>query len=479
MNFDLNTAERVFKFIGEEPIDGARRLVFELPVDTLGGCVQYVYTLFDKEYMMDFDVRFAGLEQGGLSTQMSSLIFDWGATLPQQEKGFTNENNYSGISYKSPGEKKVHDFGRRKTDAETKSVTGNVEWVAMKQQFFTTTLLARGNFQNPEIAYETLEEGTGLLKKFRASASVAYNRTQTDYGFRLYLGPVKYRTLKGYDTGMERLVSLGGWSLVRWVNTVLVIPVFNFLTRHLASIGLIIFLLTLMIKVIILPLTYKSYLSMAKMRVLKPEIDAISERYPKPEDAMKKQQATLELYKKAGANPMGGCLPMLIQFPIIIALFYFFPTAIELRGQSFLWAEDLSTYDSILSLPFNIPWYGTHVSLFTILMAVSLWLNTKLTSRTQPSGPGAGMMKSMIYLMPIMMLFFFNNYSSGLTYYYTLSNIITIVTTWLMQISIDDAKLHARMKAVAAKKSSSKKPKSKWQQRYEEAVRQQQQMRKR
>ncbi len=234
-----------------------------------------------------------------------------------------------------------------------------------------------------------------------------------------------------------------------------------------------------MIKLIILPLTYKSYLSMGKMRMLKPELDQINAKYPKQEDAMKKQQATLELYRKAGVNPMGGCLPMLIQMPIIIALFYFFPSAIELRGQSFLWAEDLSTYDSILSLPFTIPWYGNHVSLFTLLMAASLLINTMLTQKTQPTGPGAGMMKTMTYMMPIMLLVFFNNYSSGLCYYYLLSNIITIAITWGMKLVVNDDKLHARMKANAAKKSATKgKGKSKWQQRYEEAVRQQQQMRK-
>ncbi len=480
-NMLVNTADYTFHYVGEETVEGARRMTFELPVDSVGR-VQFVYTLPDNDYMIDFDVRFVDMD-GRLSNQMSQLMMEWGATLPQQEKGFKNENNYSYIGYKAPGDDKVRKFGERKTGSDTESVTGNVQWLAMKQQFFTTTFVARNNFQKPEMGYETFMEGSGLLKKFTAQANVAYSRSQADYGFRIYFGPVKYSILKGYDMNMERLVTLSGppfGAIVRWVNVVLVIPVFNFLTRHIGSMGLIILLLTVMIKLIILPLTWKSYLSMAKMRVLKPEIDQINEKYPKPEDAMKKQQATLELYRKAGASPMGGCLPMLIQMPIIIALFYFFPSAIELRGQSFLWAEDLSTYDSILSLPFSLPWYGNHVSLFTLLMAASLLLNTMLTQKTQPTGPGAGMMKTMMYLMPIMLLVWFNNYASGLCYYYLLSNVITIGTTWGMKLAVNDDKLHAQMKANAAKKSATSKGKgkSKWQQRYEEAVRQQQQMRK-
>ncbi len=481
-NMLVNTADHTFRYVGEEAVEGARRVTFELPVDSMAS-VQFVYTVPDNDYMIDFDVRFVGME-GRLDSRMSQLMMEWGVTLPQQEKGFKNENNYSYLAYKTPGEDKDHKFGRNKSDSGSEIVTGNVQWLAMKQQFFTTTFISRNNFQNPEIGYETFAEGSGLLKRYTAQANVVYSRSQSDYGFRIYFGPVKYDILKSYDMKMERLVTLQGppfGALLRWVNVGLVIPVFNFLTRHLASMGLIILLLTLMIKVIILPLTWKSYLSMGKMRVLKPEIDQINAKYPKPEDAMKKQQATLELYRKAGANPMGGCLPMLIQMPIIISLFYFFPSAIELRGQSFLWAEDLSTYDSILMLPFSIPWYGNHVSLFTLLMAASLLINTMLTQKTQPSGPGAGMMKTMTYLMPIMLLVWFNNYSSGLTYYYTLSNLITIATTWGMKLAVNDEKLHARMKANAVKKSATSKGKgkSKWQQRYEEAVRQQQQMKKR
>lgn len=478
-NMLVNTADYTFRYAGEEAVEGARRVTFELPVDSVGR-VQFVYTVPDNDYMVDFDVRFVDME-GRLSNQMSQLMMGWGATLPQQEKGFSNENNYSYLAYKAPGEDKDRKFGHRKKDSNSETVTGNVQWLAMKQQFFTTIFVARNNFQNPEIGYETFAEGSGLLKKYTAQVNVPYSRMQADYGFRIYFGPVKYDILKGYDMKMERLVTLQGppfGALVRWVNTILVVPAFNFLTRHIGSMGLVILLLTLMIKIIILPLTWKSYLSMGKMRVLKPEIDQINAKYPKPEDAMKKQQATLELYRKAGANPMGGCLPMLIQMPIIIALFYFFPSAIELRGQSFLWAEDLSTYDSVMALPFSIPWYGNHVSLFTLLMAASLLINTMLTQKTQPSGPGAGMMKTMTYLMPIMLLVWFNNYASGLCYYYLLSNVITIAITWGMKLIVNDDKLHARMKAAAAKKSSASKGKSKWQQRYEEAVRQQQQMRK-
>ena len=481
-NYYVNTGDYHFQHAGTEALalpDGksAQRVLFNLATDSTS-YIQYAYTIFEDDYMVDFDVNFVNM-QGVLSPQMPSLMLSWGNTVPQQEKGFDNENKYSTIAYKAPGDDKVRDIGIG-TGNKTESVKGNVQWIALKQQFFTTTLVARNNFQTADFGYETFVPTDDKLKKFHAEANVAYDRNKSEYGFQFYFGPVKYSQLRQYDMKMERLVNLG-WPIVRWVNTILVIPTFNFLTKHIANWGVIILLLTLMIKIIILPLTYKSYLSTAKMRVLKPELDAINEKYPAKDDMMKKQQATMDLYKKAGVSPMGGCLPMLIQMPVIMALFFFFPTAIELRGQSFLWAEDLSTYDSILNLPFSIPLgYGSHVSLFTLLMAASLFLNTKLNQQTQPSGPGAGMMKMMLYVMPLMLLIWFNNYASGLCYYYLLSNLITIGQTWGMKLAVNDEKLHAQMKANAAKTTQTqakkgKKGKSKWQMRYEEALRQQKQ----
>lgn len=480
-NFYVNTGDLYFRHAGTETITlpdnkSAQRVLFNLPVDSVS-YIQYAYTIFNDDYMVDFDINFVNM-QGVLSNQMPSLMLSWGNTVPQQEKGFDNENKYSTIAYKAPGEDKVRDIGIS-SGSKAENVKGNVQWVALKQQFFTSTLIARNNFQTADFGYDTFDPLNENLKKFRAEANVAYDRNKSEYGFRYYFGPIKYSQLRKYDLSMERLVNLG-WPVVRQVNQWLIIPVFSFLSKHLASMGLIILLLTLMVKVIILPLTYKSYLSTAKMRVLKPELDVISEKFPKQEDALKKQQATMELYKKAGVSPMGGCLPMLIQMPVIMALFFFFPTSIELRGQSFLWAEDLSTYDSILSLPFSIPAYGNHISLFTLLMAASLFINTKLNQQTTPAGPGAGMMKMMLYVMPLMLLVWFNNYASGLCYYYLLSNVITIGQTYGMKLAVNDEKLHAQMKANAARTTQtqakkSKKGKSKWQARYEEALRMQKQ----
>ncbi|MBQ5669555.1 MAG: membrane protein insertase YidC, partial [Tidjanibacter sp.] len=289
--------------------------------------------------------------------------------------------------------------------------------------------------------------------------------------------PNKFSLLKGYGLGLEKIVQLGG-KLVSWVNRWIVIPVFDFLSKYIGSYGLIILLLTLFIKLLIFPLTYKSYLSSAKMRALKPELSAIQAKYPKAQtdqnEMMKSQQATMELYKKYGVSPMGGCLPMLIQMPILIAMFRFFPTSIELRGEKFLWAEDLSTYDSVLNLPFNIPWYGDHVSLFALIMAATLFIYSKINyEQTASAGPQMAGMKFMtVWMMPIMMLMWMNNYASGLCYYYFLSQMVTIVQTYAIRLTVTDEKLRAKMVANAKKP----KKKSKWQLRLEEAQRQQQAM---
>ena len=251
------------------------------------------------------------------------------------------------------------------------------------------------------------------------------------------------------------------------------IPIFDLLRNHIASFGIIILILAVLIRLIIAPLTYKSYVSMAKMRLIKPEMDALAAKYPKQEDAMKRQQATMDLYKKAGINPMGGCVPMLIQMPILIAMFRFFPASIELRGESFLWAHDLSSYDSVLNLPFSIPFYGDHVSLFALLMAISTftfsYINYKQTASSQPQMPGMKFM--MVYMMPLMLLFWFNSYASGLCYYYLLSNLLTIAQTYIVRHMVDDDKIRLQMETNAAKKSNGKK--SKFQQRYEELMRMQ------
>ncbi|MBO5193692.1 MAG: membrane protein insertase YidC, partial [Bacteroidales bacterium] len=299
------------------------------------------------------------------------------------------------------------------------------------------------------------------------------NSSEVTIPFEFYFGPNHFKTLKGYDQKYEKIIPLGGW-LVNWISRWVIIPVFNFLGRFISNYGIVILLLTLLIKLVISPLTIKSYMSSAKMSAIKPEVDKLNEKYPKQEDAMKKQQAMMDLYKRAGISPMGGCLPMLLQFPILFAMFRFFPASIELRQQKFLWADDLSAYDSILDLPFNIPLYGDHISLFALLMAISMFVYSKMTSSQMSNDPNMAGMKFMsVWMMPIMMLFICNNLSSGLSYYYLLSNLITMFQTWFIKkFVVDEKKIHAQLAASAGKPL----PKSKWQQRLEEAQKMQQQM---
>lgn len=436
--------------------------------------VEYLYTIYKDNYMIDFDVKFVNMEN--ILSNQSDVVFAWSSIGPQNEKGFDNENNYTTISYKYPNEKSVENIGMSK-ESKSETINSRVQWVAFKQQFFSSIFIAKNNFQNVEVGYDTYEPGNVNIKKFNASLTADFNRNTPEYNFSFYYGPNKYSTLKKYDISAQRLIPLGG-NIIGIVNRAVVIPVFDWLEKTGMNYGLIILILTVIIKLIIFPLTYKSYLSTAKMRLMKPEIDEIAAKYPKQEDAMKRQQATMALYKQAGVNPMGGCLPLLIQFPILIAMFRFFPASIELRGESFLWADDLSSYDSILNLPFDIPFYGSHVSLFAILMGVSMHITARITSATQPVAspgqPGMGAMKfMMLWMMPLMLMVFFNNYASALSYYYLLSNVITMGQTFAFRYIVNDEKLHERMKKNAAKKKPAKK-KSKWQERYEAMVKEQQ-----
>ncbi len=471
----VNTAE--YYFVADSLAGGvlgtgeeSKTLALRLPIDE-GAYVEYRYTIHPDSYMIDFDIRFVGMEEW--TSNLSDFTIDWRNTSLQNEKGFKNENMYTTVAYHYPGDSGIEQLGMS-DGTKSEDVKTKTDWVAFKQQFFSSVLLAQDDFQNAVLKYETYEPGFGLIKNFDAKLSSAFYPDRQNYAFRFYFGPNKYSVLKEYrEEELQRLVPLGG-KLIRWVNLWLVIPVFDFLGKYISSYGLIILILTVLVKLLILPLTYKSYLSSAKMRVLKPEVDELNAKYPKPEDAMKKQQAMMELYKKCGVNPMGGCLPMLIQFPVLIALFRFFPASIELRGQSFLWAEDLSSYDSVLNLPFNIPWYGDHVSLFALLMAAAMFVYSKISyAQTAAAGPQMAGMKFMtLYLMPIMLLFWFNSYASGLCYYYLLSNLFTIGQMTGFRYLVNEEKLLAKLK------SNAKKPvkKSKWQARYEELMRQQQQM---
>jgi len=479
-NVPVNTLDYVFTaqpVVGEA--DGANSVVMRLPVAE-GAYLEYRYLIYDTEaperdYLVDFDVRLVNMAPE--MANQTQIQIDWANTTFQNEKGFQNENMYTTLSYRFPDETSIEELGMSE-GAKSKNISTQVNWVAFKQQFFSSVFIAPDNVSYANLAFDTAAPESSLLKTFTAQMGVPYTPQTEGYDFAFYFGPNKYSILKkigepgGADIYLERLVPLG-WGIFGWVNRWCVIPVFDFLRNYIGSFGIIIFILVLLVKLVISPLTYKSYVSMAKMRLVKPQIDELAKKYPKPEDAMKKQQATMELYKKAGINPMGGCIPMLIQMPILIAMFRFFPASIELREQPFLWADDLSSYDSIVNLPFSIPFYGDHVSLFALLMAVSLfgysWFNYQQTASSQPQM--AGMKFMMVYMMPIMMLFWFNSYSSGLCYYYLLSNIFTIGQTLVIRRMVDDNKIHAIMQANAAKKSKGKK--SKFQQRYEELMRQQ------
>ncbi len=479
-NVPVNTLDYVFTaqpVVGEA--DGAKSVVMRLPVAERA-YLEYRYLIYDTEaperdYLVDFDVRLVNMAPE--MANQTQIQIDWANTTFQNEKGFQNENMYTTLSYRFPDETSIEELGMSE-GAKSKNISTQVNWVAFKQQFFSSVFIAPDNVSYANLAFDTAAPESSLLKTFTAQMGVPYTPQTEGYDFAFYFGPNKYSILKkigepgGADIYLERLVPLG-WGIFGWVNRWCVIPVFDFLRNYIGSFGIIIFILVLLVKLVISPLTYKSYVSMAKMRLVKPQIDELAKKYPKPEDAMKKQQATMELYKKAGINPMGGCIPMLIQMPILIAMFRFFPASIELREQPFLWADDLSSYDSIVNLPFSIPFYGDHVSLFALLMAVSLfgysWFNYQQTASSQPQM--AGMKFMMVYMMPIMMLLWFNSYSSGLCYYYLLSNLFTIGQTLVIRRIVDDEKIHAVMQANAARKSKGKK--SKFQQRYEELMRQQ------
>lgn len=468
----INTADFYFtpRIISDTSI------AFRLYADSTS-YLEYLYTIRPDNYMMDMKVDLSHFK-GKIAPNQPDVTLAWGVVSPQEEKGFQNENNYTTIAYKYPGETSIEDLGMS-TGIKEENITTKVQWVAFKQQFFSSIIVARDNFSAADLKYNTFPPTDTNIKDFSALLTLPYTPATEGYNLQFYFGPNKFSVLKKYgDMEFQKLVPLGWW-IIGWINRYVVIPVFDFLGSYIANFGIVILILTVLIKLLIFPLTYKSYLSTAKMRLLKPDIDKLNEKYPKKEDAMKKQQAVMQLYKSAGVNPMGGCLPLLIQFPILIAMFRFFPASIELRGKSFLWADDLSSYDSIWNFPdgFSIPFYGDHVSLFALLMAVSLFITSKI-NYSQSAGMSTqqmpGMKFMMLYLMPVMLLVWFNNYSAGLCYYYLLANIITIGQTFAFRYIVDEKKLHARMM------DNSKKPvkKSKWQMRLEEMQRQQDAMRK-
>lgn len=427
--------------------------------------VEYKYTLAPDSYMVDFTVNLVGM-QDIISRNTNFVTFNWQADIPGQEKGRKFENQYTALYYKyfEDAVESLSAAGDKEEELPTK-----VKWIGFKQQFFSSVLIADDAFKGVKLKSSTIDEPSRILKNFSAEISLPYQGNEIEtYPMQFYFGPNKFKTLRKYgkDIELESMVNLG-WGIFGWINRYFVIEIFNFLEGFISNYGIIILILTIIIKLLLAPLTYKSYMSTAKMKVLKPQIDAINEKISK-DKTVERQQATMALYKKAGVNPMGGCLPMVVQFPFLIALFRFFPASFELRQQSFLWANDLSSYDSIFTLPWNIPFYGDHVSLFCLLMAGTNLVYTSMNGQMQSSQQMPGM-KYMMYLMPVMFLGWFNNYASGLSYYYFIATLFTVLQTIaIRKFMVDDDKVLAMLEA------NKKKPvkKSKFQARLEAAAKQ-------
>ena len=427
--------------------------------------IEYLYTL-NNDYLIDFEINLVGIEEL-IPNNINYMNLEWQMQTPQTEKSKSNQDMYTGIQYQYSADNEVDYLSFSSTDEE--EINARLNWVAFKQQFFSAIFIAKEGFKKPTNLYSTKNESSKFIKDLSAIFELPYKHRKNErLNFQFYFGPNHYKTLESYNSGFEELIPLG-WGIFGWVNEYIIINIFDFLNTYFSSYGIIILLLTLIIKLGLSPFTYKAFLSQAKMKVLKPEIDALNEKH-KGKDPMKIQQETMTLYRKAGVNPMGGCLPMLFQFPILIAMFQFFPASIELRQQSFLWAEDLSSYDSIYNLGFSIPFYGDHVSLFTLLMTISTLLYTKMNS-AMTTGQMA-QMKWIMYLMPIMFLGFFNNYAAGLTYYYFLANMFTMTQQYFMTRLINEDSIIAELEA---NKKKPARPKSKFQRKLEEMQKQQEQ----
>ncbi|MBQ8855629.1 MAG: membrane protein insertase YidC [Bacteroidales bacterium] len=470
---NINTKDFVFQVA--EHTDST--IVMRLPFSN-GGYIQQKYALAEDGYMLQNELSFVGLGDV-IPRNVSMLDIDWSMVVPRLEKGFKNETQYSKLNYYFTGDKKPEIIGRGRDGS--KRVDTKMKWFAFQQQFFSAIMTSKSEFASADLSldfyseeeYKTEGKLMACSAKLRSDFQGGSDNIVLPYEF--YFGPNDYKTLKSYDQKYEKIIPLGGW-LVAWFSRLIIIPSFDFLGRFISNYGLVILLMTLFIKLLISPLTIKSYKSSAKMQVIKPEMDKINAKYPNEKDAMKKQQATMDLYQKAGISPMGGCLPMLLQMPILFAMFRFFPASIELRQQKFLWADDLSAYDSIWDFGVNIPLLGDHLSLFALLMALTMFFYSKMTSSQMSDDPNMAGMKFMsVWLMPIMMFFICNNLSAALSYYYLLSNIITMIMTWyIRKYVVTEDKVRAEMMLNANKP----KQKSKWQQRLEEAQKMQEQMQK-
>ena len=468
---NINTKDFVFQVA--EHTDST--LVMQLPFAG-GGYIQQRFFLPADSYMMQNELSLVNMD-GIIPRNVSMLDIDWSVVVPRLEKGYKNEKQYSNLDYYFTGDKKPENMGRGRDGSER--IDTKLKWFAFQQQFFSAIMTAENEFASADLSlkffseseYKNEDKLMACSAKLRSDFQAGSDNVTIPYEF--YFGPNDYRTLKSYDQKYEKIIPLGGW-MVSWFSRLVIIPCFDLLGKFIHNYGLVILLMTILIKFLISPLTIKSYKSSAKMQVIKPEIDKLNAKYPNEKDAMKKQQAMMELYQKAGISPMGGCLPMLLQMPILFAMFRFFPASIELRQQKFLWADDLSAYDSIWDFGVNIPLLGDHLSLFALLMALTMFFYSKMTASQMSDDPNMAGMKFMsLYLMPIMMFFICNNLSAALSYYYLLSNIITMGMTWyIRKFVVTEEKVRADMML----KANQPKKKSKWQQRLEEAQKMQEQM---
>ena len=469
----LNTAKLYFTPVA---CDEPNKAIMRLPGNNENEWLDFVYELSDN-YMVHLSLVPHNM-QNVLAQNVNSLELQWRQLIPQQEQGRKFEERYAQLQYMLVGGD-MEKLSESKDDSEKESA--RVRWIGYKDQFFSTVLIADDAFSGSQFSSTVKNRYSGYIKEYNTHTSVPFDLTGKNItGMRWYMGPNHYHTLKAYDEDVERderlhlneLVPLG-WKIVSWINTALVIPMFDLFSNWGLHIGIVILLMTIVIKLIILPFVFVSYKSSAKMKALKPQIDAINEKYP-AEKMQERQAATMQLYQQAGVSPMSGCLPLVFQFPVLMAMFWFLPTAIELRGKSLWWADDLSTYDAVFHWGFNIPLLGDHLSLFCLLMTICNFGYTYITMQSQATDPNMKFMKYMMYAMPLMFLFIFNDYAAGLSYYYLVSLFFTILQTMIFRWTLNDEKMLAEMEANKKKKAG--KPKSGFMERLEKMQREQQRM---
>ena len=422
-------------------ISNGQQLRLRAPIKDKG-YIEFIYTLPNEGFRFGFEIVAEGIENA-LDTAIPAS-FSWSMDGFRHAKSAQYENRYTQLAYRHENDK----YSTLSASGDDDDNEKDLEWVSYRQHFFSSILIPEQPFEQVSLNSADLTddevEASAYLKGFSTETTLPFQRNRFQANFDWYMGPTDYAILKNYDENLYESISFG-WGLIGWINRSVFYPLFGFLTG-LVPHGIAIILLTIIVRLVLSPVLYKSYVSQAKMRVLKPEITALNEKYKN--DATKRQQETMKLYTKAGASPVAGCIPALLQMPVFFALFYFFPIASELRGKSFLWADDLSSYDVIAELPFTIPFYGDHISLFPLLASVAIFFYTRMTTgqQMQPAQPGMPNMKFIMYLMPVMMLFFFNNYASGFSLYYVVSNLLMIaIMVVVKNVIIDQDKIHAQI----------------------------------